>query len=175
MPAFRWREKDRVVPIVTNHPKDAAELERRHSDGKGLLHEDGSSRANILSGDAVHSMLTMSTVLHRRRPIGRDYSAYFTRRTRARARSPASSPTSRRGRRAQASQRRRDVHPRIRRSREYAVMRAFAAVIQLDLQIAAVVGDIRDWLARLGHAAYSSSDSPGESTRTSTSGVSSAT
>jgi hypothetical protein len=38
-----------------------------------------------------------------------------------------------------------------------------------------VHGILRDWLARLGHSAYSSSDSPGESTRTSTSGASSAT
>src|SRR5262249_16869113 len=48
MPAFRWWEKDLGRAIVTNHPKDAAEIERRHSDGKGLLHEDGASRANIL-------------------------------------------------------------------------------------------------------------------------------
>jgi uncharacterized membrane protein YvlD (DUF360 family) len=142
MPAFRWWEKDRGAPIVTNHPKDAAELERRHSDGKGLLHEDGASRANILSGDAVHSMLTMSTVLHRRRPIGRDYSAYFAR-PYAVARTLAGVVAEVvRERRAQAGQRRRDVQPRIRRDREYAVMRAFATVIQLDLQIAAVVGDM---------------------------------
>ena len=63
MPAFRWWEKDRGTPIVTNHPRDAQELERRHSNGRGLLYEDGASRANILSGDASHSMLTMSTVL----------------------------------------------------------------------------------------------------------------
>jgi hypothetical protein len=65
--------------IVTNHPKDAAEIERRHSDGRGLLHADGASRANILSGDAPHSMLTMSTVLDRDRPgrLGQDYFAYF--------------------------------------------------------------------------------------------------
>ena len=52
MPAFRWWEKDRDRPIVTNHPRDAEELERRHSNGRGLLHADGASRANILSGDA---------------------------------------------------------------------------------------------------------------------------
>ena len=40
IPAFRWWEKDRGAPIVTNHPKDAAEIERRHSNGRGLLHED---------------------------------------------------------------------------------------------------------------------------------------
>lgn len=38
MPAFRWWEEDRDRPIVTNHPRDAA---------------DGASRANILSGGAV--------------------------------------------------------------------------------------------------------------------------
>ena len=63
MPAFRWWEKERGAAIVTNHPRDAEELERRHSDGRGLLHADGASRANILSGDAPHSMLTMSTAL----------------------------------------------------------------------------------------------------------------
>src|SRR4029079_6734587 len=73
MPAFRWWEKDRDRAIVTNHPRDAEELERRHSDGRGLLHEDGASRANILSGDAVHSMLTMSTALQRRGRLGADY------------------------------------------------------------------------------------------------------
>ncbi len=142
MPAFRWWEKDRGKPIVTNHPKDAAELERRHSDGRGLLHEDGASRANILSGDAVHSMLTMSTVLHRRRPIGRDYSAYFARPYAVARTLTGVIAEVARERRAQGSQRRRDVQPRIVRSREYALMRAFATVIQLDLQIAAVVGDM---------------------------------
>ena len=68
MPAFRWWEKDRGAAIVTNHPRDAAELERRHSDGRGLLFSDGASRANIVSGDAPHSLLTMSTALRRDRP-----------------------------------------------------------------------------------------------------------
>ncbi len=92
MPAFRWWEKERGAAIVTNHPRDAEEIERRHSDGRGLLHADGASRANILSGDAPHSMLTMSTALRRRRPIGKDYAAYFAR-PYAVARTFASSPS----------------------------------------------------------------------------------
>ena len=117
MPAFRWWEKDRGKAIVTNHPRDAEELERRHSDGRGLLHGGGASRANILSGDATHSMLTMSTVLRRRRPIGRDYSAYFANpyavaRTLVLALGEIAAE-----RRAQALQRRRDVQPRIHRGR----------------------------------------------------------
>jgi uncharacterized membrane protein YvlD (DUF360 family) len=142
MPAFRWWEKDRGAAIVTNNPRDAEELERRHSDGRGLLHANGASRANILSGDAEHTMLTMSTVLHRRRPIGRDYSAYFARpyavaRTLLLALAEIASE-----RHAQAEQRRRDVQPRIHRPRHYAVVRAYATVLQRDLQVAAVVGDM---------------------------------
>jgi uncharacterized membrane protein YvlD (DUF360 family) len=142
MPAFRWWEKDRGTSIVTNHPRDSEELERRHSDGRGLLHADGASRANILSGDATHSMLTMSTVLRRRRPIGRDYSAYFANpyavaRTLVLALGEIVSE-----RRAQAIQRRRDVQPRIHRDRVYALVRAWATVVQRDLQVAAIVGDM---------------------------------
>ena len=47
MPAFRWWEKERGEAIVTNHPRDAEEIERRHSDGRGLLHADGASRARL--------------------------------------------------------------------------------------------------------------------------------
>jgi uncharacterized membrane protein YvlD (DUF360 family) len=142
MPAFRWWEKESGAAIVTNHPRDAEELERRRSDGRGLLHADGASRANILSGDATHSMLTMSTALHRRRPIGRDYAAYF-------ARPSAVSKTivlvlvdMIRERRAARAQVRQDIRPRIKRSRSYALIRAWATVVQRDLQVAAVVGDI---------------------------------
>jgi uncharacterized membrane protein YvlD (DUF360 family) len=142
MPAFRWWEKDRDAAIVTNHPRDAEELERRHSDGRGLLHADGASRANILSGDAPHSMLTMSTALRRRRPIGRDYAAYFARpyavaRTLALVFAEVA-----RERRAARNQVRDDVRPRIARSRSYAFVRAWATVVQRDLQVAAVVGDV---------------------------------
>jgi uncharacterized membrane protein YvlD (DUF360 family) len=143
MPAFRWWEKDRGRAIVTNHPRDAQELERRHSDGRGLLHEDGASRANILSGDAPHSMLTMSTVLVRGRgKLGRDYAAYFARpyavvRTAALAFADYA-----RERRAQARQVRDDVQPRIPRPRMYALVRAWATVVQRDLQVSAVVGDM---------------------------------
>jgi uncharacterized membrane protein YvlD (DUF360 family) len=144
MPAFRWWEKDRGKAIVTNHPRDAMELERRHSDGRGLLFSDGASRANILSGDAPHSLLTMSTALRRDRPgrIGQDYFAYFANpynilRTIALAVREIVIELW-----AAAEQRRRGVEPRIRRSRMYALMRAWATVIQRDLQVEAVIADM---------------------------------
>jgi uncharacterized membrane protein YvlD (DUF360 family) len=144
MPAFRWWEKDRGVPIVTNHPKDALELERRHSNGRGLLFDNGASRANILSGDAPHSLLTMSTVTRRDREgrIGQDYFAYFanpynTLRTFALVIVEVMSELW-----SAAQQRRRDVQPRIKRGFVYSLMRAWATVIQRDLQVAAVISDM---------------------------------
>ena len=142
MPAFRWWEKERGAAIVTNHPRDAEELERRHSDGRGLLHADGASRANIVSGDAPHSMLTMSTALHRRRPIGKDYTAYFARPYAVARTFVLVIAEVVRERRAARAQVRDDVRPRIARSRSYAFVRAWGTIVQRDLQVAAVVGDV---------------------------------
>jgi uncharacterized membrane protein YvlD (DUF360 family) len=142
MPAFRWWEKERGAAIVTNHPRDAEELERRHSDGRGLLHADGASRANIVSGDAPHSMLTMSTALHRRRPIGKDYTAYFARPYAVARTFVLVLAEVARERRAARAQVRDDVRPRIARSRPYAFVRAWGTIVQRDLQVAAVVGDV---------------------------------
>ena len=143
-PAFRWWEKDRGRAIVTNHPRDAAELERRRSNGRGLLFADGASRANILSGDAPHSMLTMSTVLDLDRPgaLGEDYLSYFRSPLgvlRTILRSLGELAIERHGAR---QQRRRDVLPRIERHWSYAFLRAYATVVQLDLQVAAVTADV---------------------------------
>jgi len=142
MPAFRWWEKERGAAIVTNHPRDAEELERRHSDGRGLLHADGASRANILSGDAPHSMLTMSTALRRRRPIGKDYAAYFARPYAAARTLVLVLAELGRERRAARWQERDDVRPRIARSWGYSFARAWATVVQRDLQVATVVADV---------------------------------
>ena len=145
MPAFRWWEKERGRAIVTNRPRDAAELERRVSDGRGLLHAGGASRANILSGDAPHTLLTMSTVLGVRRPgqrIGSDYYTYFSSpynvaRTLLLSLADIASEL-----RAAAEQRRRDVRPRGHRGLLYSVLRAWATVVQRDLQVEAVLGDV---------------------------------
>jgi uncharacterized membrane protein YvlD (DUF360 family) len=144
MPAFRWWEKDRGAPIVTNHPKDAAELERRHSNGRGLLHEDGASRANIVSGDAAHTLLTMSTVMDRDRPgrIGQDYFAYFANPYNVTRTILLAIADVVQERRFAAQQRRNDVRPRVERDRKYALVRAWGTVVQTELQVQAVIADI---------------------------------
>jgi uncharacterized membrane protein YvlD (DUF360 family) len=143
MPAFRWWEKERGTSMVSNHPRDAMEIERRHSDGRGLLHKDGASRANLLSGDAAYSSLTMSTVLRRDRPgrIGQDYYAYFvspynvTRTIALIVAEIASELWHAR------QQRIRDVLPRVHRGYVYSLLRAWTTVVQRDLQVQAVLAD----------------------------------
>src|SRR5215212_5386976 len=144
MPAFRWWEKERNASIVSNHPKDTMEIEQRVSNGRGLLSVDGASRANLLSGDAPHSLLTMSTALRRDRPgrIGQDYFAYFANpynvaRTLVLFVGEVISECW-----SAAQQRRNDVKPRVHRRFPYPLIRAWTTVIQRDLQVQVLIADI---------------------------------
>src|SRR4051812_19158340 len=76
IPAFRWWEKDRGRMMVSNHPEDAAEIVRRASDGEGLLSNDGASIGNLVSGDAVRSYVTMSTIKDRTKGLAKSRAFY---------------------------------------------------------------------------------------------------
>jgi uncharacterized membrane protein YvlD (DUF360 family) len=144
MPAFRWWEKEHGAALVANHLRDAMEIERRHSDGRGLLAFDGASRANMLSGDAPHSLLTISTVLRRDRAgrLGEDYYAYFANPYNVVRTIMLVIADVVRELWSATQQRRRDVQPRVHRSLSYAFLRSFTTVIQRDLQVQAVLLDI---------------------------------
>jgi uncharacterized membrane protein YvlD (DUF360 family) len=79
VPAFRWYEKETGKLMVANHPKDAAVIQQRLSDGRGLLADGGVSISNIFSGDAPTSLLTMSGVTNRpgRRAPSRSFATFF--------------------------------------------------------------------------------------------------
>ena len=76
MPAFRWYDKTAGKVFVSNRPQDAAEIERRQSDGDGLLVDGGVSRTNVFSGDSGDSLFTFSTITDRER-TPRNGLAYF--------------------------------------------------------------------------------------------------
>ncbi|MFZ1154335.1 MAG: phage holin family protein [Solirubrobacteraceae bacterium] len=78
MPAFRWYEKESGRTMVSNHPADAAEIERRRSTGEGLLAIAGTSRGNMFSGDAPRCTATMSVIRDRSRSKSGDLFAYFS-------------------------------------------------------------------------------------------------
>ena len=144
IPAFRWWDKDEGREVSSSRPRDVTAIESRISNGRGLLYADGASRANMYSGDAPHSLLTMSTVLRRDRPgrIGSDYFAYFANpynltRTIALVIADISSELWQ-----AAQQKRLDIRPRVHRGFKYSFVRAWTTVVQRDLQVASVVGDI---------------------------------
>jgi uncharacterized membrane protein YvlD (DUF360 family) len=62
IPAFRWVEKETGTLMACSAPDDCAELERRHATGIGLLVNGGSSRGNLLSGEAEEVILTVSRI-----------------------------------------------------------------------------------------------------------------
>jgi hypothetical protein len=60
IPAFRWVEKETRRVMSCSSPEDCAEIERRLTNGHGLLIGDGASRGNLFSGDAEAMILTVS-------------------------------------------------------------------------------------------------------------------
>ncbi len=144
VPAFRWWDKTQGRPVSSSALKDVVALEASLSTGKGLLFSDGASRANMYSGDAPHSLLTISTVTKRGRGmIGQDYFAYFA--------NPYSLIRTIslivgdivKELREQGEQARRDIWPRVHRGWfPYPLMRAWMVVAQRDLQVSAILGDI---------------------------------
>ena len=75
IPAFRWVEKERAIMMTCSAPPDCAEIERRHA-GNGLLTDGGSSRGNLLSGEADHVILTVSRMDAEKGP-NPGYRAFF--------------------------------------------------------------------------------------------------
>ncbi|MFC4951208.1 phage holin family protein [Pseudonocardia sp. GCM10023141] len=148
---FRWYEKDRDHVMYCGHPEDAAEIERRHSGGCGLLAVDGAARGSLFTGDAPHVSLTMSAVplltgRNRRRHghdrVGTGYYAYFANpvnflRTFAGALVDVLREIS-----ASTRQRRAGVRPRVNRGGFYPFARAATTVIVRDVVVSAILEDM---------------------------------
>ena len=62
IPAFRWVDRPTGRVFVANKPADAADIEALHSDGHGLLADDGVSVSNLFTGDAPTAYVTMSAI-----------------------------------------------------------------------------------------------------------------
>ncbi|MFF1692523.1 phage holin family protein [Streptomyces sp. NPDC058257] len=147
VPAFRWYEKDTGEVMVSNRPASAAELQRRAieqtGDG-GLLTFDGASRGNLFSGGAEQIALVLSMAARRgkenRSRAG--YFAYFS--DPANAVRTALSFVAEVGREIGESTRARirKQRPRIGRGGLYPFIRAFATVVERDVVVTAVIGDM---------------------------------
>ncbi|MER6689175.1 alkaline phosphatase family protein [Streptomyces minutiscleroticus] len=147
VPAFRWYEKDRGEVMVSNRPSSAAELQRRAvertGDG-GLLTLDGASRGNLFGGGAEELALVLSVAARRGRGnrSRAGYFAYFS--DPANAVRTAMSFVAEVGREIGQSTRARlrKQRPRVGRGGLYPFIRAFATVVERDVVVAAVIGDM---------------------------------
>ncbi|MEW2389036.1 phage holin family protein [Streptomyces venezuelae] len=147
VPAFRWYEKDTGEVMVSNRPASAVELQRRAvertGDG-GLLTVDGASRGNLFSGGAEQLALVLSVAARRgkenRSRAG--YFAYFSDPANAvrTALSFVAEVFREIGESTAARFKRR--RPRVGRGGLYPFIRAFATVVERDVVVAAVIGDM---------------------------------
>ncbi len=141
IPAFRWVDKASGRVVSCSNPGDCAEIERARSSGVGLLVDGGTSRGNLLSGEAVASILTASRVADEKK-ANPGYRAFLAN---------GSNVT-----RtlvlffwevilelvAAARQRRRDVRPRGHRGGSYPLLRAGMCVFVRDLVVFSILQDM---------------------------------
>lgn len=148
VPAFRWYEKDRGEVMVCNRPTSAAELQRRailHTGDGGLLTVDGASRGNLFSGGAGEQALVLSIAARRRNRENRSRAGYF-----AYFSDPAGAVRTALSFVAEVAReigqstraRLRGQRPRVGRGGLYPLVRAFATVVERDVVVAAVMGDM---------------------------------
>ncbi|WP_323379988.1 phage holin family protein [Streptomyces alkaliphilus] len=148
VPAFRWYEKETGTLMVSNRPSSAVEMQRRareRTGSPGLLAEGGASRGNLFTGGAEQSALVLSVAgrpAFGRRRSRAGYFAYFSDPAHA-VRTAGSFVVEVVREIVQAVRARlRGDHPRVSRGGLYPLVRAFATVVQRDVVLAAVLGDV---------------------------------
>lgn len=144
IPSFRWYDKKLKKSFTVGNPFSVKEIEKSLSTGKGLLAKNGVSRGNLFSGDAQHTLMTLSTIGKKdERGMGHAYYAYFL--------NPYNLPRTLilffidvfREIKSQISQERRKVWPRLTHHKlTYPFLRAFMTVVQRDVLIQTVIADI---------------------------------
>ena len=76
IPAFRWVDKETGLLTACSAPDDCARIEGDRATGIGLLVDGGSSRGNLLSGEAEEVILTVSRMEAEKR-ANPGYRAFF--------------------------------------------------------------------------------------------------
>ncbi len=77
IPAFRWYDKETGEIVASSNPKLLPDIEKAHSDGNGLLSDEGASRGNLFSGDAVYVLATGSAIRDTEKFHTSEFQAYF--------------------------------------------------------------------------------------------------
>jgi len=144
VPAFRWYDRPLGRVLVSNRSADAAEIERRATNGQGLLADGGVSISNLFSGDAERSILTMSKLGSGRGSADtrRRFAWYLARPDGFAGSFFGAVAEIARERFEARRQRRRDVLPRVHRGWVFAGLRAVSNVVLRDLNTALVAEEM---------------------------------
>jgi uncharacterized membrane protein YvlD (DUF360 family) len=141
IPAFRWVEKETGRLMTCSAPDDCARIEQERATGNGLLVDGGSSRGNLLSGEADEVILTVSRIEAEKR-ANPGYRAFFANGfnvTRALALFTWEILLEWT---AALRAKRRDVRPRGHRGGLYPFMRAAMCIVVRDLIVYGVLTDM---------------------------------
>ena len=141
IPAFRWVEKASRTVLACSSPDDCAEIERRLSNGRGLLVDDGASRGNLFSGDADAMILTVSR-MNAEKQANPGYRAFLANGYNVSRLLVLFFWEALIEKIAAIQQRRRDVRPRGHRGGMYQFLRASLCVAVRDLIVFGVLTDM---------------------------------
>ena len=141
--AFRWIEKDNDNHLMQcSGPTKVPELEKRISDGNGLLVDNGASRSNLFSGDTDNVIFTFSKILNIKKLYNKAWYSVF------------SNPSNFARIIAllladiileiwsQIMHKIKDIRPRVKRGIAYVITRAFTNVFMREINTSTLIGDM---------------------------------
>ena len=139
IPAFRWYDKEKKRVVVSSSIADVSQLEKRLSDGNGLMCGGGAARASLLSGDADRVLMTASRLFD---VTSADLRSYYL--------NPSSMTRSLSlmvwdwilEKKAAWSQRLRNEEPRVKRSGIYFILRSIMTVFLKEFSLFTLKGDM---------------------------------
>jgi uncharacterized membrane protein YvlD (DUF360 family) len=141
IPAFRWVDKESGMLTACSAPADCARIESDRATGIGLLVDGGSSRGNLLSGEAEEVILTVSRMEAEKR-ANPGYRAFFANGFNVTRSLVLFTWEVLLEWTAALRATRRHVHPRGHRGGAYPFMRAAMCVIVRDLIVYGVLTDM---------------------------------
>jgi uncharacterized membrane protein YvlD (DUF360 family) len=141
IPAFRWVEKAEGRLVACSSPGDCAEIERSRATGAGLLAHGGTSRGNLLSGEAEETILTVSRT-EAEKGANPGYRAFFANGFNVTRTLVLMGWEIGLELLAATRAKRRDIRPRGHRGGIYPLLRAVMCVLVRDLNVYSVLTDM---------------------------------
>ena len=141
--AFRWVEKENNNKImVSTGLLDAPKIEKRVSDGNGLLNKNGSSRSNLFSGDTDNVLFTYSKMYDIKKFYNKTWYYVYSNPSNFGRIVLLCGADILREMASQINHKIKDIKPRIRKNFIYFFIRSCANVYMREITTQTIVGDM---------------------------------